>query len=416
VACGLVFGAAPAVQLARVEPQFAIRAGTRTAGRSPLRNALMSIEAGLALLVLVTAAMFFRSFSETRDTDPGFRRDGVLLAAYDLTGRNADGAAARTFAARLLERVRALPGVDAAAIASAVPLDFHGLPLRTFTLEGRGSPEAPDRALSNLVTPGYFKTMGIALRRGTDFADLNDTVAPRQVIVNDEFVRRFAGGTESLGRRVQIRGGDYVIAGIVANSLYESFGEAPKPIVYLSYRDRPSGAGELHLRARAGRETLLGPDVERAVRAIDPTLPVYDVRTLSEHIEKNLFLRRIPARMFVVLGPLLLLLASIGIYAVVSYTVSHRTAEIGLRLALGATGARVVVQIVSDTLRVIGAGVAAAWLIAFGLAAHLAPAGLIELPIFLGVPAILMLVATFACWLPAYRAATLDAIDALRQE
>ena len=151
----------------------------------------------------------------------------------------------------------------------------------------------------------------------------------------------------------------------------ESFGEKPTPLIYLSYRDRPSPAGEIHLRTRAGAELLLGPQVERVVRDLDPTLPVYDIRTLSDHVEKNLVLRRIPARMFVVLGPALLILAAIGIYAVVAYAVSLRTKEIGLRLALGATNGRVVSQIVTESLRVVFVGGFVGWMAAFGFNSHL---------------------------------------------
>src|SRR5439155_15957919 len=305
----------------------------------------------------VAAGLFFRSFGETRETDPGFRREGVLLAAYDLTGRGADAASAREFARRVLDRLRALPGVEAAAIASSVPLDIHGLPLRSFTLEGYArSDAAPDRALSNTVTPGYFTTMGIAMVAGVDLADLADSAAPPQVIVNEEFVRRFLPDGRALGRRLETRGRTCTITGVVRNSLNESFGERPSPVIYLSYRDRPSFQGEMHVRTRFGAEPLLRPQIERVVHEIDPTLPVYDVRTLTEHVEKNLFLRRIPARMFVVLGPLLLVLAAIGIYAVVAYTVSQRTREIGVRLALGATPGRVVSQILAETLRVVAAG------------------------------------------------------------
>jgi hypothetical protein len=236
--------------------------------------------------------------------------------------------------------------------------------MRGFTLEGRArSDAAPDRALSNLVTPDYFRTMGIPLRAGRDFAPLEDTVTPRQVIVNEEFVHRYVGDAESIGRSLQSRDRTYLIAGVVKNSLSDSFGEKPAPVIYFSYRDRPSSAGQIHVRTRPGSETLLGPDVERVVRAVDPAVPVYDVRTLTEHVDKNLFLRRIPARMFVVLGPLMLVLAAIGIYAVVSYSVSRRTTEIGVRLALGATTRRVVSQIVRETLSVVAAGALAGWLV-----------------------------------------------------
>ncbi|MBI2835953.1 MAG: ABC transporter permease [Acidobacteria bacterium] len=431
VACGLIFGVPPAVQLARADPQAALRSGFDTPARHRSRNALMGVEVALALVVLVAAALFFRSFSETRETDPGFRREGVLLAAYDLTGRNVDNSSARAFATRLLDRLRALPGVEAAAIASSVPLDIHGLPLRSFALEGRTRNDgARDRALNTTITPGYFRTMGIPLRAGSDFADLHDTTTAPQAIVNEEFVRRYLDGAEpviSIGRRLEARGRSHVIAGVVRNSLYESFGEPPTPIVYFSYRDRPAPLGEVHLRTRVGAETLLASEVRRVVRELDPALPTYDVRTLSEHIEKNLFLRRIPARMFVVLGPLLLVLAAIGIYAVVAYTVSHRTTEIGVRLALGAPARRAVAGIVGDSLRVTGIGALAGWLIALVVDLHVgrglvgprhevAAGGSIDLPIFLGVPVILLLVATVACWLPAHRATKVDPMVSLRHE
>ena len=419
VTCGLLFSLVPAAQLARVDPQATLRSGARTAGRSGMRHALMGVEVGLALAVLLAAGLFLRSFSETRDTDPGFRREGVLLAAYDLSGRNLDAPSGRDFARRLLERLRALPNVETAAIATSVPLDIHGLPLRAFTLEGRArSDAAPDRALGNVVTSDYFRTMGVPLRAGVDFTDLGDATTPPQAIVNEEFVRRFVGGADpfaSIGRSLQTRGGRSTIVGVVRNSLSESFSEPPTPVIYLSYRDRPALPGEIHLRTRAGAESLLAPAVERLVRELDPTLPVYDVRTLSEHVEKNLFLRRIPARMFVVLGPALLLLAAIGIYAVVAYTVSHRTTEIGVRIALGGTPGRVVSQIVGESLRVIAAGAAVGWAIALAIDLHLVR-GPIHLSVFAGVPAVLLLVATLACWLPAHRAARVDPMVALRQE
>ncbi len=415
VVCGLTFGAAPALQLARIDPQTTLRSGMRTAGRSTLRNVLMAVEVGLAVVVLLVAALFLRSFNETRETDPGFRREGVLLAAYDLTGQNVSAAAARDFAKRLLDRLRALPGVDAAAIATSVPLDIHGLPLRSFALEGRrASAATPDRALTNTVTPDYFRTMGIALLAGRDFVELDDARTPPQAIVNEAFVGRFLGGSEALGRRLESGGSTYVIAAVVRTSLSESFGEPPAPVIYLSYRDRPAARGEIHLHMRAGAETLLAPAVGRTVRDLDPALPVYDVRTLNEHIEKNLFLRRIPARMFVVLGPALLLLAAIGIYAVVAYTVSQRTTEIGVRLALGATANRVVLQIVADGLRVISAGALVGWAVALIVNLHLV-GGSIDMSVFAGVPGLLLCVAAIASWLPARRAAGVDPMIALRQ-
>jgi predicted permease len=417
VGCGLIVGAAPALQLARVDPQLALRAAARGAARSRLRNALMGGQVAIALVVLVLAGQFLRNFNEARDADPGFRRDGVLLAAYDFSGRGFDDAYARAFVRRVLERLRALPGVEGAAVATSVPLDIHGLPLRPFALEGRARPEAGvDQALSNVVTPGYFAAMGIPLRAGRDFAELTDAAAAPQAIVNEEFVRRYLDGGEAVGLRLEADGQRYVIAGVARDSRYDSFAERATPIIYYSYRDRPARTGHIHVRTRVGAEAALAPDVRRIARELDPALPVYDVRTLTEHVDRNLFLRRIPARMFVVLGPLLLALAAVGIYAVVAYAVARRTTEIGVRLALGATARRVVAQIVRETLRVVGVGALVGWLIAFTIVVHVARGRPVDFTVLLGVPSVLLLVATVACWLPARRATAVDPMVALRHE
>jgi predicted permease len=414
--CGIIFGVIPAVQLARIDPQTALRATPGTSTRSRVRNILLGTEAALALIVLIVAGLFLRSFNETRATDPGFRREGILLASYDLTGRNRTGAETRDFTVRLLERLRGLPGVEQASIALSVPLDIHGMPTRSFRIEGRArASTASDQALTNTVTPGYFRTMGIPMLTGHDFTDLTDQTAPMQAVVNQEFVRRFLKDGGAIGRSIQSRDRTYVIAGVVSNSMYESFGEKSSPMLYLSYRDRPIANGEIHLRTRPGGEMLLVSNVRRILRDLDPTLSVYDARTMSEHLERNAFLRRIPAQMFVVLGPLLLMLAAIGIYAVVSYSVARRVKEIGVRLALGATIHRVVMQIASETLRVSAKGICIGWLIAIVVDVHLNH-GALDAPVFLGVPALLLSVAAVASWMPAYRAAHLDPMVALRED
>ena len=414
--CGVIFGLAPALQLARVDAQQALRSGANTPPRSRVRNMLMAVEVALAVMVLVAAGIFLRNFLSTKNEDPGFRRDGVLLAGYDLSGRGLNDTATRGFAASLLERLRATPGIESAAISSNLPLDIHGLPTRFFTLEGRArSDDGLDEALTNVVTPGYFTVMGLPLVAGRDFADLRDAAAPAQAIVNEEFVRRFSDGFDVVGRRIEARGGKYAIAGVVRNSLYNAFGEPATPIIYFSYRDRPFASGEIHLRARPGAETAIAADVRRVVRDLDPELPVYDVRTLSDHIEANLIFRRIPARMFAVLAPLLLALAAIGIYAVVAYSVTLRTSEIGVRLALGATTARIVAQFVVEHLLVVAGGAMAGWLFAFAVVVAVFSAP-IDVAVFAGVPIVLLAVALLAAWWPARRVALVDPLKALRAE
>jgi predicted permease len=417
LASGLFFGLAPALQLARVDPQQALRAGSRSSGRSAIRDGLMGLQVALALLVLVVAGLFFRSFVETRELDPGFRTEGVLLAAYDLTGRSTDDQLARIFATRLIDRLRALPSVESAAVASNVPLDIHGLPARGFTLEGRAaSRDEPDQALSNIVTSGYFKVMGIPFVAGEDFVELADTAMAPQAIVNEEFVRRFLEGAEPLGRKLENSGRAYVISGVVKTTTYEAFGEPPTPAMYFAFRDRPRNVGEIHLRTRPGTESVLGAEVQAVVRDLDPTLPVYNIRTLAEHIDKNLILRKVPARLFMVVAPLLLALVSIGVYAVVAYAVSQRTSEIGVRLALGATGNRIVRQIVIESMQVIVFGAFCGWLLALMIDLHLIRGGLADVPVLIGVPALLLGVAAFSCWLPARRASVVDPVVALRQD
>lgn len=420
LASGLLFGLAPAIQLARVDPQHALRSGWKSSGRSTMRDGLMALQVGLALLVLTVAGLFFQGLVETRETDPGFKAEGVLLATYDLSGTAATadgcGKCVSQFATRLLDRLRTVPGIDAVALASSIPLDIHGLPMRSFVLEGRAQvQESPDRALSNTVSDDYFKVMGIPIVAGQDFAEMSNTTLGPEVMVNQEFVRRFVTG-EVVGRRLESRGQTFTIAGVVGDSTYEAFGEPPTPAMFYSFRDRPSILAEIHLRARTGTEVTFAAELQRAIRELDASLPLYNVRTMTEHVDRNLWLRKIPARMFLVIAPLLLTLVSIGVYAVVSYTVAHRTAEIGVRIALGATSRGVVRQIVREGMTVIVAGATLAWVLAVMVDLHLFAGGVGDLPVLAGVPVILLAVAWVSCWLPARRATLVDPLAALRSE
>ena len=413
----IMAGIAPAWFVARLEPQEALRAAARRGARSPVRQVLMGLQVALALLVLLVAGLFFQRFQESRDTDPGFKSEGVLLAAYDLTGRGTDAAANRQFAQRVLTSLRATPGIQSAALAAFVPLDIHGLPSRGFTIEGRPRPDGQsDVALSNVVSDGYLEAMGIPLVAGSDVAPLDNRTAPPQAIVNQAFVDRYLPGEDAIGRRIESRGGSYVIVGVARTTVSDAFGEAPAPLILYSLRDRPLAGAEVHVRTPPGGEAAITASVRRVFHELDPTLPVFNVRTLPEHIARNLVLRRVPAQMFAVLGPLLLLLAAVGVYAVVDYSVAQRTAEIGVRIALGAQPGQVVAQIVGESLVTVALGAGGALAIAAVVDLHLVRGGTRDLPAFVIVPTLLMAVAAAASWIPARRAVAIDPASVLRSQ
>jgi predicted lysophospholipase L1 biosynthesis ABC-type transport system permease subunit len=265
------------------------------------------------------------------------------------------------------------------------------------------------------VRPGHFAALRLTFVEGKDFAESSDPAATPQAIVNHEFVRRYVGEGETLGRRVTVGSVPYVIIGVVRTSLNESFTEPPTPVVYLSYRDRPSGFAEMHVRTRLGDESMAAPALRRTLNGIDSSLPVFNVRTLTQHVEMNLALRRIPAQMFMVLGPLMLALAAVGIYAVVAYNVSQRTSEIGVRMALGANGSTVLRQIISENMLAVLGGAIVGW----GMVAYIYVRfmrGTLDVAAFGLVPGLLLVVAAAACWVPARRASRIDPVIALRAE
>lgn len=413
----LAAGALPALYLARLDPLVAVRGEGTIVGRAALRNGLMAAEVAIALVVLLVAGTFYQRAAATEAIDPGFRAEGVLLAAYDVSGPGRTEDDARRFAARFVAAATQIPGVEGVAMAASVPLDIHGMPQRAFRVEGRPRLDGgTDRAASNIVTPGYFAVMGIPFLDGVDFSAIGDRTAPREVIVNDAFRRRYVPDGAVLSRTLESSGETYRIIGVVRDSTVDAFGEPDAPVFYFSYKDRPRFVGELHLRTRPGAEAALGPLVRQVVRDLEPGVPLFGVRTLTEHVEMNLVFRRVPARLFVVLGPLLLALAACGMYAVVSYAVARRTREIGVRLALGGSAGRVTGEIVGESLRVIAAGAAAGWLAVYGVYIHLAPGQPVSWLVFGGTPVALLLIALVSCWIPARRAGLVNPTIALRAE
>ncbi|HTZ20778.1 MAG TPA: ABC transporter permease [Opitutaceae bacterium] len=421
--CGLLFGLAPALQLTRTDVNPTLKVGGHGAGAAPrhrLRNLLVAAEVTIALIVLVLAGLFLKSFHNAQTTDPGFDTRHVLLGSFDLAANGYDRPAARAFLREVLPRLQATPGVAAATAATFVPLDVRGMRKAPFAIVGQAAPAGrPEVALYGYVAPGYFQTMGIPLVDGVDFVALDNNDRPAEVIVNEEFARRYWPGLSPLGRKIVTGDSTYEVVGVARNCQCVSLSAQPAPLLYFSLRNRFSFDLTLQVRTR-GEPLAFAPEVRRVVRELDPNLPLRDVSTLTQSIAESLVVIRIPALMLSVLGPLALLLAAIGIYSVLSYSVAQRTHEIGVRLALGASPRNVVALIVRQSIAVVApgfvVGLGAVYLASFYLSRILVKVSPGDPTVFLAVPSLLLAVAWLACWLPARRAARVDPMIALRAE
>ena len=423
IACGLLFGLAPALQLTRADVNPALKVGGRGAGAAPrhrLRDLLVAAEVAIALIVLVLAGLFLKSFRNAHTVDPGFDTRGVLLGSFDLAAKGYDQKAARAFVRELLPRLQSTPGVAAATVATFVPLEVRGLPKKSFAILGQAPASGrPDAALFGSVAPGYFQTLGIPLVDGADFVDLNNETKPPEVIVNQEFARRYWPGVSPLGRKLVVDNSTYEVVGVARDSQCVSLSAKPAPLLYFSLRGPFWFNLTLQVRTR-GDPLALAPEVRRVVRELEANLPLRDVRTLTQSIEESLVVIRVPARMLAALGPLALLLAAIGLYSVLSYSVAQRTHEIGVRLALGASPRNVVALIVRQGIAVVASGfvvgLGTVYFASFYLSRILVKVPPGDPTVFLTVPALLLAIAWLACWLPARRATKVDPIEALRAE
>ncbi len=422
VTCGVLFGLAPALQLARLDVLPSLRGGAGAlGGRHRFRDFLVAAEVAVALVVLILAGLFYRSFHNAQSAPSGYDADRVLLASVDLLGRGYNNDRRLAFARDAHARVLALPGVESAAIAFLPPLEMHGLPKATLKPDGvKLESDAAARTIWTTTTPGYFATMGIPLVAGTDVAPLDQRQRPLDAVINETAARTFWPGTSPLGRTFTVMEKTYEIVGIAKDTKYESLGEAPHPAVFLTLRMGAMAVPNFYVRTRSGDPLALLPAVRTAVRELDPDLALYEGRTLAQHIDNNLAFQRVTANFLSALAPIALILAAIGLYAVLAYAVAQRTAEIGVRLTLGATPRGVVFEIVRQGLKVVALGAAFGWLVALTLGWYLR-SRLVGVPfadpaIYAGIPAVLMIVAAFACWLPARKAAEVDPIRALRTE
>jgi putative ABC transport system permease protein len=420
----IVFGLAPAVYATRLELSQAVKEGDqRSPGRSGfrLRSALVITEVALALVLLIGAGLLTRSFVRLLSWEPGFDRSNLMvvwLLASDGKYSNAHQVAELFRLA--VEEVESLPTVVSVGATSAGPL-FGGREPDEFTIAGRPTPQPGEYPVARRydVGPNYFRTLGTPLLRGRGFTDTDAQTAPPVAIVNETLARRYFPGVDPLGQQVTMLGGPMTIVGVVADVQPLRVGDPIEPEIYWPYRQRPRYATYLLMRTASDPANAVRP-IESRLQALDPDMEISSFRTMEELLDRQLVRPRFNMLLIGVFASVALLLAAIGIYGVISYSVAQRTREIGVRVALGAEERDIFGSVVGRGMILSVSG------IAIGLVGALAVTRVLSSLLvgvrptdpltFAAIAALLMLVAFLASYVPARRASRVDAIVALRSE
>ncbi|MGH9349381.1 MAG: ADOP family duplicated permease [Vicinamibacterales bacterium] len=423
-----MFGLLPALQATKADLAAVLKDSA-----SPIephtvawRNTLIVVQVAASLVLLAGAGLMWRALGQTRTMALGFSTDGLLEVSFDLRLQGYTPAQGRQMQLRLLDAIQGLPGITNAALADPVPVDLHFSRAR---INAEGTlPERDDRATSaymGRVTPGYFQTMRTRLEEGRDFTDLDHRGSTPVVIVNRSLARRLWPGQNALGRRLQLggqtqfaaEGRPFEIVGIVEDGKYASFNDEGAMAVYRPLRQAYSASTTVVART-GGNVAAAIALVRAAVRDMDPNMPIASARTFDERLSVPLLPARVAALALASFGALALVLAAIGLYGVMSYSVSSRTHEIGVRMALGAEGSHVLRMVLGEGTRLVGigivAGVGVAALVTRLMRAILFGISPTDPLTYVTVTAVLFLVALLACWLPARRALRTDPLDALR--
>jgi predicted permease len=424
---GVLFGLVPALRGTRLDVNQALKAagsGSRnsSSSESRLTRILVSAQVALSLLLLVGAGLFVRTLIKLEAVPLGLNSRNVLLFGIDPSQNGYTGAHLLRFYERLLERVRATPAVESASIIW-MPLMSGSADETTITLPAQGKqPERKLNVYGNVISPDFFRTMQIPLLAGRDFRASDAAAAPRVAIVNRLFAHAYFGSetVNAVGRHFKFDRNELTVIGVAADTPYRNLRNPPPPTVFLPFT-QVDRLGWLHIAIRSALPpTTLVPMLRGAVRAIDDSVPLYDIRTQTQQIDQSLALERLFARVSSFFGILALLLAAIGIYGVLAYSVTRRINEIGIRVALGAQRHRVIGLVVRDSLVLVCSGAL------IGLAVTLPCTRLLSSMVFGisttdpatlgGAIGLMLAVSGLAAFVPAHRAAQIDPMVALRYE
>jgi predicted permease len=418
----LVLGLVPAMQIGKIDVAAALKsdsAGVLGGGaKAWARSGLVMVQVSLSFVLLVGAGLLLQSLQKIRNTSPGFSTHEVLDTAVNLVPAGYDAQRAQNFQDELLERVKALPGVESAAFARMTPLSYRSFSSTPIAVDGYQHPSEEQPTVQyNEVGPDYFVTMGIPLLSGREFTRADDEKAALVAVVNETMAAQYWRGRNPIGERVQVEGRWMQVVGVAMDSKYESVREAPKPFFYVPLRQNFDRSAGLYIRTPLSPETM-ATALAREVHALDPDLALYEVITLQEELDRSTSPQKVALTLVGVLGALALLLAAIGLYGVISFAVSQSSRELGLRMALGADASNLLRLVISRGLTLTGGGVL------LGTAAALALTRLLgnllykvspRDPLAFGSALVVMTIASLAaCILPGWRAARTDPARVLR--
>jgi putative ABC transport system permease protein len=431
---GLIFGLAPALQSSRADFNESLkeggRAGTESHGRKRLRGLLVVAEVALTLVLLVGAGLMLKSFLRLQEVNPGFRPDHLLTAQISLPpARYAEDHKIITFYQELINRMKSLPGVQAVGISMSLPPNRLSLS-NDFGIEGRPLAPGQTRPIAEEMTisPDYFTALGVPLLRGRFFTDADKAGAPPVLIINETMARHYFPNEDPIGKRLQT--GDpnpnapwQTIVGVVSNVKYTGLEAEETLTMYTPYTtpDWVSWSRSMYLVVRTAGEPLgLSSALRQQVRALDQDLPVVNLKTMEQVIHESVAAPRFRALLLGLFAAVALLLAAIGIYGVISYTVTERTHEIGIRMALGAQIGDVFRLVIGQGMKLALSGVAIGLAVSFALTrlmkTLLFGVSATDPLTFAGIAVLLAGVALLACWIPARRAAKVDPMITLRSE